>query len=342
VAAGVRAVTPRVLHAPVEIAGQVALSAHGLRLAGLEATAYCEPHAFDFGVGPDVVPATGHPLRYLRETAALVRRHDIVHYHFARSFLADQRRFADARAIARLGRRVLMTFHGSEVRRPSIERARNPHYVPFAGEDDRVAEDRLRRWAAITGGHAVVLDPALVDHVRDHFPRVDVLRLMVDTERYRPAPPDPAVSRPRIVHSPTERAGKGTEHVRAAVAALRERGLEFDYDEVFGETQAVALERYARADLVIDQLCVGSHGVFAIEAMSLAKPVICHVAPARDRFPDDLPIIQADPTTIAGVLADWIGRPQDRHELGRRSRAYAEREHDVRVVGRRLAQVYGA
>jgi glycosyltransferase involved in cell wall biosynthesis len=116
----------------------------------------------------------------------------------------------------------------------------------------------------------------------------------------------------------------------------------FEYAEVTGVTQREALEVYARADLVVDQLCVGSHGVFAVEAMSLAKPVLCHVASSlRDRFPDDLPLIQADPDTVTEVLADWLARPADRREQGLRSRAYAEREHDVRAVGPRLAAAYG-
>lgn len=334
----------RVLHAPIEVAGQLGLAAEGLRRAGVAATAYCAPHPFAYGAGPDAVPAVGSPARYLAQTARLVAAHDIVHFHFASSFLNEKRRFADAHLIRRLGRRVLVTFHGSEIRRPSVESARNPHYVRFPGDHDARAELRLRRWAAITSGHVILLDPSLVEHVRPFFDHIHRHRLAVDTARFPPQPPDGggARRRPRLVHSPTRREGKGTPFVRAAVQELRGRGLDFEYDEVFGVPQPEALERYARADLVVDQLCVGASGVFALEAMSLAKPVIAHVLDiVRERQPEDFPVIQADPTTLADVLDEWLADPARRRAHGLRSRAYVEREHDITVAGRALAEIYG-
>ncbi len=331
----------RALVARHEVAGQLALSALGLRLAGVPATAFSQRHRFHYGVGPDVELRRGR-WGPLAQAARLVATHDVVHFFVATSFLPDYARFADARLLRRLKRgRVLVTFCGSEVRRPSIESARNRHYVRFEGEDDATAEARLRRWSAITGGHAVVQDPALVVHVEDHFAHPHVLPVMVDTTRYDPRPPDPAVRRPVIVHSPTDHEGKGTPHVRRAVAELERRGLRFEYREVTGVAQPEALRIYAEADLVIDQLCCGSHGVFAVEAMSMAKPVLCHVAPDRHRFPADLPIIQADTETVTDVLHEWLERPEDRRELGLRGRAYAEGRHDVRVVGAELAALYG-
>ena len=127
---------------------------------------------------------------------------------------------------------------------------------------------------------------------------------MVDVSRYQVRPPSPGVRRPVVVHSPTSLTGKGTVHVRAAVAALERQGLAFEYRELTGLTQQQALAAYAEADLIVDQLLVGAHGVFAIEAMSMAKPVIGDVRFAAPHLPADLPIIRADPGTIERVLAD--------------------------------------
>lgn len=322
----------RVLHAPIEVAGQLALSAAALRRAGVEATAYCEEHPFRYPVGPDVVPAVGSPLRYLRETARLVARHDVVHFHFATSFFHEGRRFADARLIARR-KPVFATFHGSDVRQPSVARAGNPWFVPAPGEDDEVARRRLRAWARVTRD-AVLLDPGLVAHVEPFFPRVHLHRLIVDAARFTPAYPDPS-ARPVLVHSPSNLVTKGTDDVRAAVERLRGR-VDFEYDEVTGVPQAEALRRYARADLVVDQLRVGSHGVFAVEAMALGKPTIAFVA-HRD---EDSPLIQADPESIAEVLEHWLTDGAARRERGIESRAYVEREHDLGPAGRRLRELY--
>ena len=328
------------LHVPGEIAGQVALTARALRAAGLRSTSYGPEHRFGYAAGLDAGPSGGR-LANAAGLARLVASHEVVHFHFARSFLPESWHFADARLLRLLKRgRVLMTVWGSDARQPSLERARNPHFVAFAGEDDERAHQRLRRWSQITQGHVVNPDPALREHLAPFFEHVHASRAIVDVARYRAIPPDPAAPRPRIVHSPTERAGKGTEYVRAAVAALRERGLQFDYDEVFDLPQDRALARYARADLVVDQLCSGAHGVFALEAMSMAKPVLCNVAPHRASYPPDLPLIQADPATVTEVLADWLARPAERRSRGLAGRAYVEREHDVAVVGAGLARIY--
>jgi glycosyltransferase involved in cell wall biosynthesis len=81
--------------------------------------------------------------------------------------------------------------------------------------------------------------------------------------------------------------------------------------------------------------------VFAVEAMSLAKPVICYMLPEYAAcLPPDCPIINANPDTIAEVLGTWLTRSRERHELGIASRAYAERYHDIHVVARRLLEAY--
>ena len=87
---------------------------------------------------------------------------------------------------------------------------------------------------------------------------------------------------------------------------------------------------------------LGSGG-FAVEAMSLGKPVISYVLPELvPTYPDGFPVVIADPETIEGVLAHWIDRPKERRDVGRASRDYAERVHDCRVVARRLVDVYGS
>jgi glycosyltransferase involved in cell wall biosynthesis len=91
----------------------------------------------------------------------------------------------------------------------------------------------------------------------------------------------------------------------------------------------------------VDQLRIGSHGQFAVEAMSLAKPVVCYIQPELvPLYPSDLPLINANPDTLYAVLEYWLQRPRERHELGLASRAYAECWHDARVVAARLLSAY--
>jgi hypothetical protein len=330
----------RVLHAPVEIAGQVALSAYGLRELGVTAHAFSRVHPFDYPNKPDIVPGRSR-LAWARSALRASRAHDVLHFYFAQSFLPEVLDGLDGRLLRRSGRRVVMEFCGSDVRMPSLDAQRNPHYVALPGEGDEVAERRMRRWSSIAGGHAIVNDRALTLFADRWFEHVHVVPLRIDTRAILPAQPRSDGEVTTIVHAPSTIAAKGTPHVRAAIELLRARGAVVEYVELHGVSRDEVHAACRRADLVVDQLCSGSHGVFAAEAMALAKPVLCNILPElRPTYPEGFPIVQATPETIADVLADWIERPRDRLEVGRASRAYVERVHDVRIVARRLLDVY--
>ena len=99
-------------------------------------------------------------------------------------------------------------------------------------------------------------------------PEAEVIPPGIDVAAIRPAPPSDR-ARPLIVHAPSSRRRKGTEHVVAAC-----EGLDADLELVEGLHHDEAFERYRAADIVVDQLNAGWYGVFAIEAMSLGKPVV--------------------------------------------------------------------
>lgn len=336
----------RVLHARVEIAGQVALSAAGLRARGVAADAYFPRHAFGYERGPDLSPPGGGPVtRAAGEAWAAARlapRYDVVHYHFGMSLLPTPLRYADARMLRRLGRRVAVEFWGSEARLPSVEAARNPYYVNAYAEDDAANRARLARWAEVTDGHAIVSDHAFDAFLEPYFPHLHVVGQRVDTDALAASYPDPDEREPVVVHAPNRLAAKGTQHVRDALERLRGRGVRFRYVELSGVSHREVLAASARADLVVDQLCLGSHGVFAAEAMSLGKPVLCHVLPELvPLYPAGFPLIPATPETVERVLEEWLTDGAARHRAGVASRGYAERVHDFRAVADRLREAYG-
>lgn len=313
------------------------LSVLGQRELGITATGFAPLHCFGYEPAPDIVPPDGR-LGYLRAATRAIREHDLVHFYFGQSFLPRQ---LDARWLRRLGKQVAIEFLGSDVRMPSVEARRNPYYVRIEMEDDVRATRLMQLWSEITEGHVIVCDHCLDAFLAPHFPHIHVVGQRVDMRALLPAPPDPQARRMRVVHSPTDLAAKGTEFVRRATAELKDAGAPIDYVEVHGVSHQQALEIYSGADLVVDQLCAGGHGVFAAEAMSLAKPVVCYLLPELEAaYPADLPIINANPATLKEVLSEWMDRPRERHERGLASRAYAERIHDHRVVARRLLDVY--
>jgi hypothetical protein len=336
----------RILHGPVEVAGQLALTAYGQREIGHEAFACFPPHPLGYGLQADFkrsAKAWTRVLEGMQQAFSFAHRFDVFHFHYGKTYLPDALRYSDARWYRRLGSRVVMEVWGSDVRAPSIEAARNPFYVNSYGEDDATVRRRLERWAGITGGHVVAPDDYYREYLQPYFSDIHVSRQRVDTRKLTPVYPDPGVRVPRLVHAPSQKAFKGTRYVDEAVEALRRKGLEFEYVEVHGLTHEEARQEYARADLIVDQLCGGAHGVFAVEAMSLGKPVICYILPELiDSYPEGFPIINANPETIEPVLEKWLQSPEERYRLGVQSREYAERVHDCRVVAARLEKVYQA
>jgi glycosyltransferase involved in cell wall biosynthesis len=127
------------------------------------------------------------------------------------------------------------------------------------------------------------------------------------------------------------------------IAACEQLPVELDIVE--GVRHDAARERYARADIVVDQLNAGWHGVFALEAMALGKPVLSHLKPdvverSEQGFGVRVPIVPATKDTLAETLRPLVEQPALRREIGARSRRYVEQVHDIDRVADRLLDVY--
>jgi len=82
------------------------------------------------------------------------------------------------------------------------------------------------------------------------------------------------------------------------------------------------------SDIVIDQLLMGWHGVFALEAMASGKPVLCYIREDLKKYSPELPILSTSPENIYGNLKLLIEKPNLRQELRRKGRKYVEKYHD--------------
>jgi glycosyltransferase involved in cell wall biosynthesis len=312
------------------------LAVGGLRELGVTATAMSPRHPLVYGT-PDIVPPSNR-LRRLGVTLRAIQRHDVFHFYFGESLAPRQ---LDASWYTRMGKRVVMEFMGSDARVPSVDARRNPHYVRIEPEDDARAISSMRRWSAATQGHVIMGDPGMRAYLEPYFEHIHPVGKRVNVAGLPPMPPPADGKLMKVVHAPTHLAGKGTMFVRAATEALNRAGAPIDYVEVHGVSHEQALEIVASADLVVDQLCSGSYGVLAAEAMSMAKPVVCYLLPEVEAlYPTGLPIINANPTNVKDVLVEWMEQPHERHRRGLASRAYAERVHDHRAAAARLLEIY--
>jgi glycosyltransferase involved in cell wall biosynthesis len=121
--------------------------------------------------------------------------------------------------------------------------------------------------------------------------------------------------------------------------------LPVELDIVEGVPHEEARARYARADIVVDQLRAGWHGVFALESMALGKPVVTYLKPdvvekSAAGYGVRIPIVPATAETLAEALSPLIESPARRREIGAASRAYVEQVHDIDRVADRLLDLY--
>jgi len=217
---------------------------------------------------------------------------------------------------------------------PILGLARKKSVMHYLGSDIR-GKTRAQLAYGTKAGAEIV---GSYDAIR-WVPEANVIPPGIDLAGIAPAPPSDR-TRPVILHAPSSRGRKGTEHVIAAV-----EGLEADLEIVEGLHHDEAFARYRNADIVVDQLNAGWYGLFAIECMALGKPVVTFlheeaVRRTEQAFQTTVPIVSATAETLRDRLRPLVADATERRRLGAASRAYVEVVHDQEQVTDRLLDVY--
>jgi glycosyltransferase involved in cell wall biosynthesis len=304
----------RVTHCPVNTAGIPWTNVQALRARGIEAqlvvfNRYALHPEADVDLGRSGGLARQQATQW-RAFARLAPQTDIFHFYFGLTLLPKSVQFPLLRA---LGKRSVMHFLGSDIR------GKTPEQLAWA----------RRAGTRVVGSY---------DAIR-WVPDAHVIPPGIDVHAIEPAPPSDR-ERPVVLHAPSSRARKGTEHV---VAACEELDVELEIVE--GLDHREAFERYRRADVIVDQLNAGWYGVFAIEALALGKPVVTFlhdeaVRRTEEAFGVEVPIVSATKGTLADALRPLVASADERQRVGRASRAYAEEVHDLERMTDRLLALY--
>jgi glycosyltransferase involved in cell wall biosynthesis len=122
--------------------------------------------------------------------------------------------------------------------------------------------------------------------------------------------------------------------------------LPVDLDIVEGVPHEEARARFARADIVVDQLNAGWYGLLAIECLALGKPVLAFLhdearARTEQAYGLEVPLVDVSAETLRDRLAQLVDAgPAEWHRVGEASRAYVEQVHDVERVTDMLVELY--
>ncbi|CAM3564837.1 glycosyltransferase family 1 protein [Marinicrinis lubricantis] len=323
----------RIVHLPTELAGQMNALCTGLRQAGMSVNGY-NWFRNNIKYKGKIVHTDGYEIAKIIDP--LVNNCDIFHFHNGNSALMEYR---DLPHIKNAGKKMVMHHWGSDVRAQKWVKQLNPYPLPPSYLKDEQMHERLLITSSYID-HAIVQDYEMVPYVQDYYKHVHVLPLACVVDRFIPVYPDPANQVPVIVHAPTNRKIKGTEHVERAIDELKAKHS-FVFRLVEKQTNEEALKTYSSADIVVDQMLIGTYGALSVEAMSLGKVVVAFIRDdVRRKLPPEFPIVGATPETLRDVLSELIQNPAKRHEIGMASRKFAENYHSVGVVTKRLLQIY--
>lgn len=333
----------RIIHAPTEIAGQMGLLCAGLRKMGHE--------AFGYNWFLNYLKYSGHVINtdlyeLTKMIPVIVGYCDILHFHNGNTFLLHNH---DLPFLYGMGKKMVMHHRGNDVRFPSLARKgpgyENPYVYTGDSLDEKTIEKNLQLFSQAVDA-AIVQDYELYHYVVDYYRKqgkpVYVLPRLINTAEYRPLPPDKDNRHPLVVHAPTLRQFKGSSYIEKAVKQLQKEAS-FTYVELSSKSHREVQALFARADIVIDQVLCGAYGNVSVEAMAYAKPVICYIRPDLVKtYPDDLPIISANPDNLFDRLKRLVLDPGLRHDAGLRGRHYVEKQHDAAKVIKQLLDIYSS
>ena len=303
---------PTILHLG-DIAGVPQELSKAQRRLGLKSDVMSfQPHPFNYGVDfyrPTKLP---FPLRYAERMLSLsqvVGDYDVLHFHW--SSLAP---FGfDLPLWKRLGKRIIIHHHGDDIRNKGED-----WLCSRFADQILVSTPDLLAWS-----HRAVWLPNPIDLNKYQF---------IGAKEHAGAI--------KIVHAPTMRSAKGTEHVLKAVDDLQKEGYDVRLILVENMSHHEALEQYKSADIVVDQLLVGWYGVFAIECMALGKPVLVYIRKDLRSYLNDMPLIDTSPSRLNEDLKMLVKDASLREYIGAKARKFVEQTHNSDEIAKCIINLY--
>lgn len=329
-----------VLHAPSNVANQSWSAAQGLRALGHNV------EIWNYGPSPNGFPTdrifeVGANLRDYLDVLeeALDRDFDVFHFHTTRTLVPSKGglpQMWDLPVLRALGKRVIFSFHGSDIRRASHHIDEDPwsfyRFADIPCDEDLIA---ARLNIIRTYAHKMTVSSVL-DKV--YAPEASYLPKSLHLPDYRFIGPIRR-NRPLVVHATRRRATKGTDLLIPQLEALQLR-YQFDFKIVEGVSHSQVLREVQDADIVIEKLLGGDAGVISLEAMAMGKVAVARIRDDVRVAHPEIPVASADPDTFYDVMAQLLSSYQLRAELGERGRHYVEAEHSSDVAGARLEKLY--
>ena len=352
----------RVLHSPTNVGNQPWVLSRNERKLGIDSdlVVHWVPPSLQYRADRILGTLGGQSPEELRArmTAGLEAplNYEVLHYYFGRTLFSwddypagSPFRYLDLKLAKTLGRRVIFTLQGCDVRLAGASSERN-RFTPcrdgactsFPSCVSRIDAMRQEFIATVLplADKVFYLNPELGHYV----PGAEFLPYSsVEISAIEFVPPA-ATTSVKILHAPSDASIKGTPAILEALDALKGR-YEIELLLVQNMPHEEAMQLYRRADVVIDQILAGWYGGFAVEAMAMGKPVLCYLR--EEDFPNvpaqmiaDLPIRNIRPDHLAEDIAAVLDRRAEWRNWSTRSRGYVEKWHNPATIAAAMIEIY--
>lgn len=235
---------------------------------------------------------------------------EVIHYDGGLDFFRDAR---IAKQWKREGKKIVCHYMGSDLRVRGIDR-----------QMDALSDLNLTNES---------------DHLLLH-PNIHYIFIPFDATEYSVRSQEN--ERLRIIHSPSNRAAKGTELILPVMQrVVKERNVEFVLVE--GKPHHEVIHIKQTCDIAIEQ--VGNfggtgYGRNSLETLAMGIPTITEMTPDYLAWLPENPFILATPETLFERIIEVIDSPELRRAKAREGRAWVEKYHSFESVNARLMQLY--
>lgn len=327
----------KILHAPFEIAGNMARITKFLRLQNVDATSanyYDTWLKYNCDINLKVSNLSdGERLKVIDEFARnAIEKYDIFHFHFALSLYPD---FRDLELLKEKGKKILFSFWGSDQRSPEwifYQQARFLGYRPpkpyFITINQYHVHKMINRYADVMIGSSCIPRGIWIPG------QIDISEWSLEEKeqilRRKIMEKDP--QKAYFLHAPSENWKKGSAIICKLLEECKAEGMPIEILYVNKMAPEKAREIYAYTDYAIDQVGVGTFGLFGIEMLCWEIPVLAYQTTLWDKIRNNPPVIKITKQNFKQQMEKCIERKKspEYEELAVKSRQWVHENADFK------------
>lgn len=247
--------------------------------------------------------------------------------------------------LKRLGKRIIIVFHGSDARPPYVNGATVCETTEEVAQCIAEAARMKKRLRTIEKYADIIVNHVLSSHFHER-PIVGWLNIGIpcDISRFTFSPKvnqDSCV----IVHAPTRPGPKGTAYIEAAIENLRRKGHQITFIKLTGRTNKEILDAISTCDFVVDELFSDTTmASFAAEAAAFGKPAIVGLYGYEElkRWTEPAllpPAMVCDASEIQRAIEALIVDKDLRLSIGAQARRFIEQQWHSSLVAERFRRL---